>query len=368
MMILRPHVYFAVLLIGFAGCAQFGGNKTANTPAKQREALEVPPDLTRPVGDNLATIPASEAATYSEYTAKIPAVNTSPATLSGSTTPTGNTVRLERDGAQRWLVVQGDPARVWVKAREYFLRSNTTLTVDNAKTGVLESDWIDRPVKFTGFLSNIRGSLQSSGLRDKFRVRVERGRVDGTAEVYVSHQSMAEMVSNNDGSSTTQIFWEPRPADPEMEAEMLGKLLTEFGLHEEQVKGQVASVSPERAQRVKDALLLPQDDLDVAWQRVGQALDRAGVITEDRERSGGIIYVRYVDSSQAGKKKGLFSWLTSDTSAEPGAKNDAPKDRFQVRLQTTDAGTKLTVHDVKGETELSAAGQHLFDVLLHQLR
>ena len=370
MTILRPFALITALLIGLGGCSLFGGNKTDNSPAKQREALEVPPDLTRPAGDNLAVVPASDAATYSGYTAKIPAANNSPTISDGKAALTGARARLARDGAQRWLVVQDDPARAWVKAREYFLRNDIALTVDDAKTGVLESDWINRPVKFTSTLGNILASLHSSGLRDKFRVRVERGRVDGTAEVYVSHQGLAEMVSNQDGSSSTNITWQPRPADPELEAEILAKLLAHFGLNAEQVKDQVASVSAERAQRVKGALLLPQDDLDAAWRRVGQALDRAGVLTEDRDRSAGIFYVRYVDSRQAGKRKGLFSWLTSDSAKESSAhaKDDAPSDRFQVRLKTLDAGTQVMVLDVKGEPELSTTGQQLLDVLQQQLR
>lgn len=367
MTILRPLVYLAALLIGFGGCTQFGGNKTANTPAKQREALEVPPDLTRPAGDNFAVVPAAEVATYSDYTAKTPVAKASPATLAVGTAPTSAAVRLERDGAQRWLVVQDDPARAWVKAREYFLRSNTALVVDDAKTGVLESDWINRPVKFTSTLGNIMAALHSTGLRDKFRVRVEHGRVDGTAEVYVSHQGQMEVVTNSDPTSATYITWQPSPADPELEAEMLGKLLTHFGLDADQAKGQVASASAERAQRVKDALLLPQDDLDAAWRRVGQALDRVGVLTEDRDRNAGIFYVRYV-SSQPSKDKGLFSWLTGDSSTASDTKSDVTKDRFQVRLKTLDAGIQVMVLDVKGEPELSTTGQQLLDVLQQQLR
>ena len=369
MTILRPFALIAVLLIGFGGCTLYSSKKADNSPAKQREALEVPPDLTRPASDSLAA-PASEAATFSDYTAKVPAAKTNPATSSVLVAPTGNAVRLERDGAQRWLVVQGDPEGVWVKARDYFLRNKIALTLDNAKTGILETDWADRPAKFTGVLSGVLASLHSTGQRDKFRVRVERGRVDGTAEVYVSHQGLAEMVTNSDGSSTTQIFWQPSPADPEMEAAMIGKLLTHFGVDEEQVKGQVASADDERAKMVKGELLLPKDDLDAAWRRVGQALDRAGVVTEDRDRSGGIFYVRYVDSGQAGKGKGLFSWLSSSTPASgtSGAGNEAASDRFQVRLQAADAGTRVSVLNVKGEPELSSAGQQLLAVLQQQLR
>jgi len=290
MTIQRNFVLFVTLLmLSLGGCALFG-DKSGNTPAKLRAALEVPPDLARPASDDLAAVPSSGTAAYSDYTAKSPASPTESASQPGvnakAADPVSASVRLERDGAQRWLVVPGDPEHAWVKARDYFLRSKVTLTVDNPQTGLLETEWINRPVQSTGgFFSKIWASTHSSGLRDKFRVRIERGRAPGTAEVYVSHQHLAEVVVVEGHVDVTQTKWESRPADPEMEAEMLGKLLVHFGLDTRQAKGQIATVDGARAQLIKGELVLPQEDLDTAWRRVGQSLDRAGVITEDRDRS-----------------------------------------------------------------------------------
>lgn len=375
MTIQRTFALFATLLmLNLSGCALFG-DKPENSPAKLREALEVPPDLARPASDDLAAVPSSGAAAYSDYAAKAPASpagNASQASANGKAAETASgSVRLERDGAQRWLVVQDDPERALAKARDYFLRNKMTLTVDNPQTGLLETDWIDRPVKFTGLFSKILASLHSTGLRDKFRVRVEQGRAPGTAELYVSYQGLVEVVVGENGANVTRTAWQPRPADPEIEAEMLGKLLVHFGLDEQQAKGQIAAAGVERAQLVKGELVLSQDDLDAAWRRVGQALDRAGVITEDRDRSAGIFYVRYMDSGQAGKRQGLFSWLRADpgnASAAPDDKNEVPSDRFQIRLKTMTAGTSVNVLNVKGEPEKSTTGEKLLGVLQQQLR
>ncbi len=372
MTILRISVFLATLLmLSLSGCAWFG-DKPEISPAKQREALEVPPDLARPAGDDLASVPPSGAAAYSDYAAKTPAASAG-STVQASTTgktevaASGN-VRLERDGAQRWLVALDSSESMWVKARNYFLRNKISLTEDNPQGGVLETDWIDRPVKYTGTFSKLLSTFQSTDLRDKYRVRVEPGRIPGTAEVTVSHKAMAQMVTNNDGSSATQINWQPLPADPEMEADMLAKLLVHFGLDELQAKGLIATTDGERAQLVKGELIIPREDLDSAWRRVGQMLDRAGVITEDRDRSAGIFYVRYVDSGQASKRQGLFGWLRSDSDSSPDAKNEAPSDRFQVRLKTTTAGTSVAVFNVKGEPDNSTAGEQLLGVLHQQLR
>lgn len=376
MKILRSSAFPATLLLfSLSGCALFG-DKPENSPAKLRAALEVPPDLARPAGDDLAAVPSSGAAAYSDYAAKSPATpagNAGPAGANGKAAgPASGSVRLERDGAQRWLVVQDNSERVFVKARDYFLRNKMTLTMDSPQTGVLETDWIDRPVKFTGTLSKLLASLHSTGLRDKFRVRVERGRAPGTTEVYVSHQGLTEVVVSGGGVNVTQTAWQPSLADPELEAEMLGKLLTHFGLDDQQAKGQIAAAADgAHAQLVKGELLLPRDDLDAAWRRVGQALDRAGVVTEDRDRSAGIFYVRYVDSAQAGKRQGVFSWLLGDADkagGAPDAKNEVASDRFQIRLKTTTAGISVNLFNVNGEPDKSTTGEQLLGVLQQQLR
>ena len=373
-MTLRFRLCIAVLAASLNGCAWLGINKADNTPAKQRAALEVPPDLARPAGDDLAAVPAEAATTFSAHAAKTATENAAspaPTGVTGTPVATNKPARLERDGSLRWLVVDGEPERAWVKAREYFLLNNLKLSVEDPKTGILESDWIERPANIgSGFFGSLLSKIHSTGLRDKIRVRTERGRVAGTSEIYVAHQGLEEVVVSGGGTQVIQTAWQPRATDPEMEAEILAKLLVHFGLDESQAKTQVASVANERVPVVKGELILAQDDLDAAWRRVGLALDRAGVITEDRDRSAGIYYVRYKDATQAGKRRGAFSWLLgdSDKGAGPDAKAELPNDRFQVRLKSLAIGTKVAVFDVKGEPDTSGSGQQLLSVLQQQLR
>ncbi len=230
-MIPQPIVFVAALLASLGGCTLFSGNKIDNPPAKQREALEVPPDLARPAGDGPAAVPAGGATVYSDYTAKLPTTGAEQAPSDTKTENAGAIVRLERDGSLRWLVVQDATTRVALKTRDYFLRHNMKLVVDNATVGLLETDWIDRPVKMGGgVLGSLFGKLHSTGLRDKYRVRIERGRASGTSEVYVSHQAMEEVVTGGGSVNVVETAWQPRPADPAMEAEMLGKLMVDLGL------------------------------------------------------------------------------------------------------------------------------------------
>ena len=73
MTIQRTSVFLATLLmLGLSGCNMFG-NKPESSPATTRAALEIPPDLARPAGDDLAAVPPGGTAAYSDYTAKTPA-------------------------------------------------------------------------------------------------------------------------------------------------------------------------------------------------------------------------------------------------------------------------------------------------------
>ncbi|MDH4134168.1 MAG: outer membrane protein assembly factor BamC, partial [Gammaproteobacteria bacterium] len=212
----------AVLVL--AGCASGG-----QSDIRLRETLEVPPDLARPAGDDPAT--ASGTAVFSDYVAKMQA-GAKNGNGSGNAMPG---VTLERDGALRWLVVQDSPANVLAAVRGYFQRNNTKLAVENAQGGVIETDWNERKVVLgEGGLYKFLGSMHSSGIRDKFRVRVEPGRKPGTTEVYVTYYGLEQIVTGN--ASSSSVSWQPRAADPAMEADLLARLMTQFGINEKSAK------------------------------------------------------------------------------------------------------------------------------------
>jgi hypothetical protein len=64
------------------------------------------------------------------------------------------------------------------------------------------------------------------------------------------------------------------------------------------------------------------EGFDRAWRRVGLALDRAGFTVEDRDRTQGIYFVRYIND--ATETKGFFSKLFSwGSSSEEEKKRSA---------------------------------------------
>ena len=110
----------------------------------------------------------------------------------------------------------------------------------------METDWAEDRAKIPqdairSVLGKVLDGLYSTAERDKFRTRLERGTAAGTTEIYISHRGMYEVIEGGDGGNST--IWQPRPADPELEAEMLRRLMVRFGVEESRAKTQMANAA-----------------------------------------------------------------------------------------------------------------------------
>ena len=274
--------------------AACGSMPTIEIPTKKVEyksaakikPLEIPPDLTRPTSDDRFVVPdinPKSTATYSEY-ARDREGRTTVASAPQTVLPELPDARVERSGSQRWLVVKGEPDQVWPMVKDFWQETGFVVNVEMPEAGVLETDWAENRAKVPdGFIRNALGRLMdsvfSTSERDKFRTRLERGQQPGTTEIYISHRGMEEVYTSADKDQTK---WQPRKADPELEAEMLRRLMVRFGVEQEKVKTQLAvAAEPARATlgrggRDNAGSLALHEQFDRAWRRVGLALDRVG--------------------------------------------------------------------------------------------
>jgi outer membrane protein assembly factor BamC len=329
--------------------------------------LDIPPDLTTTEG---ATGPEQDtpgAATYSGFVSgegqKKPG--------DSGVLPAYEGLKLERAGQIRWLVVKLPAEQLWPRVREFVLDRGLIIDQENPQTGVLETDWAENRAKVgtvaQKLLAKSLGTLYSTGLRDKYRIRLERGKEPGATEVYLSHRGMVETLIGNDPSGIGETRWQPRPSDPELEAEMLRLLMVSLGAKEEKAKGMIAAVetpAPERARlnRQENGVYLSlQEDFERAWRRVGLVLDRTSFTVEDRDRSKGIYYVRYIDPDVAQKKKGWFRRLFSKKEAEP-------TNEYQIVLKGNETATRVDVLTREGAPEQSRTSERILTLLYDQLK
>lgn len=341
--------------------------------------LEIPPDLMRPGADDRFVVPdigTGVQASANDYNRDRGTQST--VARVGAVLPNQPNARIERSGSQRWLVVKGEPDAVWNVVKTFWQEVGLNLKVELPEAGVLETDWAENRAKLDdGFVRNLLGrvldSVYSTSERDKYRTRLERGSEPGTTEIYISHRGMEEVFTTN-SSENKQTMWQPRPPDPELEAEMLRRLMTRFGIQQERAKSELAVAGKPvlRATMIKgkdgEGLLSVDDQFDRAWRRVGLALDRVGFMVEDRDRSKGIYFVRYIDpdaDSKAAESKGFFAKLN------PFGKSDkkvVPNEQFRIQLTDAGAVSAVSVLSKDGVVEKSVTAGRILSLLYDQLK
>ena len=112
--------------------------------------------------------------------------------------------------------------------------------------------------------------------------------------------------------------------------------------------------------------LLVQEGFERGWRRVGLALDRVGFTVEDRDRSAGTYFVRYIDPD-APEPKGGPGMLDKMAFWRPAPKATQPQ--YRIRVEESPPGTsRVTVQNAKGEADNSSTGKRILSLLLEQLR
>ena len=151
---------------------------------------------------------------------------------------------------------------------------------------------------------------------------------------------------------------------------MLRRMMVYFGAADERARVQLASGNrnaPSRSQLVNTgtgAELRIDESFSRAWRLIGLALDRVGFAVEDRDRSQGIYYVRYNDPSKEEADEGWLSKLAfwSDD-------KDVDKiNRYQVKVNSDDAQTSVTVNNEQGQRDGSPTAVRILTLLKEQIR
>jgi len=336
--------------------------------------LEIPPDLTQLQRDSRYTIPemASGTITASGYNSNQVKQQSTPNTVEVAPKQLP-AIRIERSGTQRWLVVNRSPQVLWPEIKDFWQESGFLLNIDSPETGVMETDWAENRAKIPQdfvrrSLGKVLDSLYSTGERDKFRTRLERA-ADGSTEIYISHRGAQEELV---GTEKDRTVWTARPSDPELEAEFLSRLMVRLGAEKERAKDKVMMVPEQQAKakliKNEDMTALEADEgFDRLWRRVGLALDRVGFTVEDRDRSQGLYYVRYVDQDSDAKgkaaEKGFFSRLFSSNEEK-----DKKAQRYRILVKAVGGKSQISVLGSDGKLEKSATSEKILSLLYAQLK
>jgi outer membrane protein assembly factor BamC len=350
------------LTIALSACSVLDSDKIDYKSASKGQTLEVPPDLKQLSRDSRYALPGGVVSANAMEAGKATQTPDSQAAANHM-----GDVRIERNGDQRWLVVQRPVDKLWDPVRDFWLENGFTLALDQIDLGIMETDWAENRAKIPqdfirSTLGKVFDSLYSTGERDKFRTRLER-RPDGSTEIYVSHRGMEEVYNTANKDSTV---WQPRPTDPELEVEFLRRMMIKLGVPAEQAKAATASAPKAAGVHVANQDGVPVLQIDEgferAWRRVGLALDRTGFTVEDRDRSQGVYFVRYVAPGTDQKEPGFFGKLFSR------AKSATPPLQYRIVVRSQGNASVASVLNASGAPESSENAQRIVRILADDMK
>ena len=412
---LRLTSRFAALLVAgglVAGCSAPSPNKVDyKSDSKSKEvSLAVPPNMIDETADQRSLPPQggeTSLSTLKQVQSAAPTVDTVVPPVSG--------MHIQRDGSESWLVIDNkSPEQVWPQIRRFWQEQGFLLVVEQRDKGVMETDWNETHTQINeglirNTLSKAMGNSYVASERNKYRTRLEAAPSGGTY-VFVSQKGMREALTgpNNDSSE-----WQPKPNDPALETEYLKRLMAALARADSRGTttaddGENPALSPAGAQtapavaagtatgaksaaaataaqnvalsaqvpsshdsgstssdsggQYTDTEVTLNEPYDRAWLRVGLALDRSNFTVDDRDRTRGLYFIRYVDPKDiSSDEQGFWNQVFH------GKKEKVAKQyRVNVRAVTPNQ-TRVAVIDDKGTIDSSAPAKQIMSLVVDQL-
>lgn len=329
------------------------------------DPLSIPPDLTQ-INEGAHFRAPDGTATFSEYAQSQQAQGNISA--ADRILPQAEGVTVKRDGDLRWLVVDKPAEEIYPRVVEFWGDNGFTIRNQNPRAGLIETDWAENRAKIPeGWIRSALGSIIDqvfdSGERERFRTRLER--VDGKTEIYVSHQHMVE-TPTSDGATFKWVFGKE---DPGLNAAMLARMMVYLGTDVQKAQELVTQAEkdpnmPKITMSGSDAAVLALDEpFDRAWRRVGVAIDSVGFSVDDRDRSTGDYYVRYLDTDTGQKieQQNIIGRLFR-------RKNTAEAAQYRIHVAQSGAGSQVTVLDADGQVQNTETARRILSVLMERMQ
>jgi outer membrane protein assembly factor BamC len=327
--------------------------KSVRKDSASLDSLKLPPKLTKPTASEKYSGISKSEATLSEYHKRVE----SGAEATGQQIlPSNPNIRVERDGIYRWLVVNDSAENIWDLVKQFWLEEGFLIASEDPVAGILETDWAENRAKMSTnviaeMINRVVPLLVSSPERDKYRIRLER-MGDTETGIFLSHEGMALVALPGKTFKTTKRVWQYRQKDPELESEMLMRLMVSLGVAEgDEILDQVAPGGPIESPQAIVSLevdsegfpnLIANDDFERVWRRLGIALETFDFSVTDKNRSDGVYYFRYNDTEASSKAEG-WSRLAFWRDRTPVVKS------YSLRIdRKTDSIMIISVHDDQG--------------------
>ncbi|MDH3761368.1 MAG: outer membrane protein assembly factor BamC [Gammaproteobacteria bacterium] len=367
---LRRITALMVLAIAISGCQNDLDMRYLDASVGSR--LELPPDLIEYESESGFELPETFSGDDPSIRNKVPVL------------ARVESLRVEGSEDLYWLSVEEPVDNLYQLVKNFWAAEGYRLIVDEPVIGIMQTEWIYKEVgsleEGTGsWLERLFGDQDLSAVQDQFKTRIERG-PQGESRIYVAHRGAeySYVLDSNERSKPLNdggdedTNWRARQPDPELEIEMLSRMMIYLGLQQPQVDQQLANVKLfqprafiQHDSKENSPFLIIRNPYQIAWNRVLHNLERMNFDIVSSEFKTGVIeqvgiFVVNIEIKDSQKKGGLFS-LVSGTESETR----------QIALILSEENHELTrveIEDAKGEFDTSPEGAEFLSLLYRQIK
>lgn len=351
------------LILTLTGCSSDSDLKYLD--ARSSAQLEIPPDLTKSALNEKFEIPDNFSEGTGETVNKIPVL------------AQVDTLNLEGNADFYWLSVEGPVDNLYRLIKSFWASEGYALEKDEPVIGIMQTEWILKEVGSSqedkSFLARLFDGDDLSARQDQFRTRIAKDIGTDKTRIYISHRGTRYTHKTNTSKTgdDSPNKWELSGSDPELEVEMLSRLMIYFGVQQAKVDQQLSNINlfePRASMHVdnseNETYLLVRLVQQQAWNRILHELDRLSleVISAD-PKSGfsgdGVILVK--TKYQTEEKKSGFFWSSDETEI-------VHKQVALVVSEETHDLTRISIETPDGEVEESAEGLEFLSMIYEQIK
>ena len=335
------------------------------------QPLELPPDLTISDSESEFELPTAFNGDDASDRDKIPVL----AMI--------DSVQLKSGGGFYWLEVEEPVDDLYQLIKNYWSREGYGLIVDEPVIGVMQTEWIFREEGVNrpdaSWWERILFPDDFSASQDQFRTRIERDPESQRNRVYIVHRGteykhvLQTRADDNSPDADYDDEWHFRRQEPELEVEMLSRLMVYLGLQKTEVDQQVADVrlfTPRAFKHIdieeNAPFLIVKDPYQIAWNRVYHQLERLNFeITSSQFSSGfgflqeGVIIIS-TEITRSSDDEGFSFFSSSDVIEE--------REFALVFSEESHDLTRVEIEDINGEFDTSPEAARFIDILFNQVR
>ena len=330
--------------------------------------LEMPPDLSRFEGESSFDLPEGISGDSDSSPDKVPVL------------ARVESMQIQGSPGFYWLSVDEPVENLYQQVKNFWAFEGFGLTVDEPVIGVMETEWIYKEEgalpKNNSWWDSLFAEEDLSASQDQFRTRIERDQSGGSNNrIYITHRGTEYVyefqAGDRDDINSADNEWSFRRPEPQLEIEMLSRLMIYLGLREESLAAQFEQprlfkprASLEVDAEEKSPYLFMMDPYQIAWNRLNHVLQRLNFeIVSSEFKSGfsgeGVFIVRskVVETVQ---NKGFFGIGSSE--------KNISRDFSLVVSEENHELTRVIIEDEKGNFDTTPEAAEFLSILFEQIK